>query len=202
MTPTISTAGLTRTYGDHVALDDVTVYIEQNTITGLLGRNGAGKSTFMRIVTAQEFASSGTVRVFGKNPVENDNVLRRIVFVREDQQFPDFKVAHELRAASWFYPNWDEQFANTLTADFDLPRNRPIKKLSRGMRSALSIVMGLAARAELTLLDEPYAGLDAVARQVFYDRLLADYTHNPRTVLLSHTPDRRNFRSNRARRHD
>ena len=112
-------------------------------------------------------------------------MLRRMVFVREDQVFPEIKVWQALRAASWFYPDWDEEFAETLLADFELPRNRTIKRLSRGMQSALSIVLGLAARAELTLLDEPYAGLDAVARQIFYDRLLADYAEHPRTVLLS-----------------
>ncbi|WP_410659751.1 ABC transporter ATP-binding protein [Amycolatopsis sp. lyj-112] len=185
MTSTISTAGLTRRYGDHLALDDVTVDIAEGKITGLLGRNGAGKSTFLRIVTAQEFAGTGTVRVFGENPVENERVLSRLVLVREDQQFPDFKVRHALAAASWFYPNWDAELADTLLRDFDLPLKRPIKKLSRGMRSALSITIGLAARAELTLLDEPYAGLDAVARQLFYDRLLDDYSSHPRTVLLS-----------------
>jgi len=185
MTPTISTVGLTRGYRGQTALDDVTVDVAQGSVTGLLGRNGAGKSTFMRVVTAQEFATGGTVRVFGENPVENDGVLRRMVFVREDQQFPDFKVRHAVQAASWFYPNWNAEFADSLLTDFDLPGNRAIKKLSRGMRSALSIVIGLAARAELTLLDEPYAGLDAGARQLFYDRLLADYTAHPRTVLLS-----------------
>ncbi|MFE6611447.1 ABC transporter ATP-binding protein [Amycolatopsis sp. NPDC057786] len=185
MTPTISTTGLTRRYGDHVALGDVSVDIEEGKITGLLGRNGAGKSTFLRIVTAQEFASAGSVRVFGESPVENERVLKRLVLVREDQQFPDFKVRHALSAASWFYPNWDAELADTLLRDFDLPTKRPIKKLSRGMRSALSITIGLAARAELTLLDEPYAGLDAVARQLFYDRLLDDYSACPRTILLS-----------------
>lgn len=185
MTPTISVTGLTRKYRDQTALDGITVDVEHGSITGLLGHNGSGKSTFMRIVTAQEFATSGTVRVFGEDPVENDDVLRRMVFVREDQLFPDFKVMHAVRTASWFYPNWNAELADELLRDFGLPLNRAIKRLSRGMRSALSIVIGLAARAELTLLDEPYAGLDAGARQLFYDRLLADYTQHPRTVLLS-----------------
>jgi ABC-2 type transport system ATP-binding protein len=87
--------------------------------------------------------------------------------------------------ASWFYPNWSAELAEALLADFGLPLNRKLKKLSRGMRSAVGIIIGLAARAEVTLFDEPYAGLDAVARQVFYDRLLADYAEHPRTVLLS-----------------
>jgi ABC-2 type transport system ATP-binding protein len=185
MTPTISVTGLTRRYRDQLALDDVTVDIDGPSITGLLGRNGAGKSTLMRIIANQEFASAGTVRVFGASPVENDTVLRRMVLVREDQAFPDFKVRHAVRAASWFYPNWNSERADSLLRDFDLPANRAIKKLSRGMRSALGIVIGLAAQAELTLFDEPYAGLDAVARQLFYDRLLAAYAEHPTTVILS-----------------
>jgi ABC-2 type transport system ATP-binding protein len=185
MTPAISVTGLTRRYRGHLALDNVTFETQDGVITGLLGRNGAGKTTLMKIITGQEFASAGDVRVFGTNPVENDAVLRRMVFVREDQIYPDFKVGHLLRTASRFYPDWSDELADTLLADFDLPAGRPVKKLSRGMRSAVGIIIGLAARAELTLFDEPYAGLDAVARQVFYDRLLADYGAYPRTVLLS-----------------
>jgi ABC-2 type transport system ATP-binding protein len=185
MTPTISVVGLTRRFHDQLALDDVTLDIEGPSITGLLGRNGAGKSTLMRILANQEFASTGTVRLFGASPVENDAILRRMVLVREDQSFPDFRVCHALRAASWFYPNWSSELADALLRDFDLPSKRAIKKLSRGMRSALGIVIGLAARAEITLFDEPYAGLDAVARQLFYDRLLASYVDNPGIVVLS-----------------
>jgi len=168
-----------------VALDDVSVDIEAGSITGLLGRNGAGKTTLLRILAGQEFPSSGSVSVLGGPPAENDHVLRRMAFVREDQAYPDFEVRHALRAASWFYPNWDGDLADSLLADFALPPGRAVNKLSRGMRSALGIVIGLAARAEVTLFDEPYAGLDAVARQVFYDRLLADYAECPRTILLS-----------------
>jgi ABC-2 type transport system ATP-binding protein len=179
MTPTISVTGLTRRYRDQLALDDVTVDIDGPTITGLLGRNGAGKSTLMRIIANQEFASAGSVRVFGASAAENDAILRRMVFVREDQAFPDFKVDQALRAASWFYPNWYAELADALLRDFDLPANRAIKKLSRGMRSALGIVIGLAAQTEITLFDEPYAGLDAVARRLFYDRLLTSYAEVP-----------------------
>lgn len=185
MTPTISVSGVTRRYRDHVALDDVSVDITGPTITGLLGRNGAGKSTLLRIIANQEFASAGRVAVFGASPVENDAVLRRVVLVREDQIFPDVRVCHALQMASWFHPQWNGELAETLLRDFELPRKRPIKKLSRGMRSALGIVIGLAAQAEVTVFDEPYAGLDAVARQLFYDRLLASYADRPRTVVLS-----------------
>src|ERR1700743_3092490 len=185
MTPAISVASLTRRYRDQVALDDVNVEIEAGSITGLLGRNGAGKTTLLRILAGHDVPAVGTVSVLGEPPAENEHVLRRMVFVREDQAYPDFKVRHALRAASWFYPNWDAGLADTLIADFDLRRDKVIKKRSRGMRSALGITIGLAARAEVTLFDEPYAGLDAVARQIFYDRLLAGDAAHPRTILLS-----------------
>jgi ABC-2 type transport system ATP-binding protein len=112
--------------------------------------------------------------VLGASPVTSDALLHRMVFVREDhpvqQRYPDyglpggFKVWHALRAASWFYPGWDSELAGALVSDFSLPPGRAVKRLSRGMRSALGIVIGLAARAEVTLFDEPYAGLDPVAR--------------------------------------
>lgn len=185
MTPAVSVAGLTRRYRGQLTLDHVSVDIEAGSVTGLLGRNGAGKTTLMRIIAGQEFASGGSVRVFGASPAGDDRVLRRMVFIREDQAYPDFKVGDALRAASWFYPNWSGELAGSLMADFALPPGRAVKKLSRGMRSALGIVIGLAARAEVTMLDEPYAGLDAVASQLFYDRLLAEVAEHPRTVLLS-----------------
>jgi len=185
MTPIVVLDHVSRRYRGVAALDDVSAVLQANTITGLLGRNGAGKSTLMRIITGQEFLSSGAVRVYGQNPLENDAVLGRMIFVKESQVYPDIKVKRALEAASWFYPNWDAELAGQLMDDFALPANRAIKKLSRGMASAVGIVIGLAAHAEITLFDEPYLGLDAVARQIFYDRLLADYAEHPRTVLLS-----------------
>jgi ABC-2 type transport system ATP-binding protein len=185
MTPPIVATALGRRYRDQAALEDVSLTVEPGTVTGLLGRNGAGKTTLMRIITGLEFPTTGAIAVFGQAPAENDAVLRRMVFVREEQVYPDLRVDQAIRVASWFYPNWNEDLARQLLADFDLPSQRRIRKLSRGMRSAVGIVIGLAARAELTLFDEPYAGLDAVARQLFYDRLLADFAEHPRTVVLS-----------------
>ena len=185
-TPVVEVTGLTKRFGDVVALDDVTLTFKQHAITGLLGRNGAGKTTLMQTITGQDFASSGQVRVFGEHPVENAKVLSRISFIKESQRYPDdFKPLHVFRCAPWFYENWDAEFAERLIDDFQLPVSRRIKKLSRGQLSAVGVIVGLAARAPLTFFDEPYLGLDAVARQIFYDRLLEDYSEHPRTVILS-----------------
>jgi ABC-2 type transport system ATP-binding protein len=185
VTAAISVTGLGRNYRDHQALADVTFEIDSPSIVGLLGRNGAGKSTLLRILAGQEFATAGRVQVFGAEPLENDAVLRRMILVREDQTYPDLRIRHVLAAAALAYPNWDPDLAHTLLDAYELPLNRPVKKLSRGMRTALGITIGLAARAEVTLFDEPYSGLDAVARTLFYDQLLADFTAHPRCIVLS-----------------
>ena len=186
MTAVIEVKNLTKRYRETVAADEVSFSIEKDTIYGLLGRNGAGKTTVMSILTAQNFATSGTVRVFGENPYENAGVLRRMCFVREGQKYPDDATArHAFRMAQLFFPHWDQAFADRLVAEFQLPLKKAIKKLSRGQLSAVGVIIGLASRAEITFFDEPYLGLDAVARQIFYDRLLEDYSEHPRTVILS-----------------
>lgn len=177
---------LTKTYKTTTALNDVSLSIEQDSIYGLLGRNGAGKTTLMSILTAQNFATSGEVEVFGENPYENARVLRRMCFVRESQKYPeDSNAKHALANARLFFPHWDQALAEELVDEFRLPLKTTIKKLSRGQQSAVGVIIGLASRAEITFFDEPYLGFDAVARQTFYDRLIADYADHPRTVVLS-----------------
>jgi len=185
-TAAIQARGLSRHYGRVRAVDDVSFAIPTGTICGLLGRNGAGKSTVMQLVTGQEFPSSGEVLLDGEHPVENARVLSRVAFIKESQKYPDdFRPKHVLAAAPSFFEHWDADFAARLVDEFRLPVNTRIKKLSRGQLSSIGVIVGLAARAPITLLDEPYLGLDAVARQLFYDTLLADYAAHPRTILLS-----------------
>lgn len=186
-TKTIASArDLGKRFGDFAALDAIDFSLQEKKIYGLLGRNGAGKTTLMQILTGQEFPTSGAVEVFGQAPHENARVLTDVCFVKESQKYPDdFKVRHVLASARHLLPHWNEELAQTLMEDFDLPSCRKVKKLSRGMTSALGVTVGLASRAPLTLFDEPYLGLDAVARHLFYDRLLADYAAHPRTVVLS-----------------
>ena len=177
---------LTKKYRDNVALDDIAFTLEANRIYGLLGRNGAGKTTVMSILTAQNFPTKGTVEVFGQAPFENSKVLGRMCFIRESQKYPeDFTPKHAFKAASMFFRNWDQGLCETLIKDFELPMTRAIKKISRGQLSAVGVIIGLASRAELTFFDEPYLGLDAVARQLFYDHLIQDYAEHPRTIVLS-----------------
>ncbi|MDN4479838.1 ABC transporter ATP-binding protein [Demequina muriae] len=186
MTAIVEATGLTKRFGRVHAVEDATFSLDEGGIHGLLGRNGAGKTTMMQLLTGQEFATEGEARIFGESPVENAHALRRVCFIKESQVYPDgFKGKHVLRSAPWFFDRWDAAFAERLVRAFNAPLDRPMKKMSRGQRSAIGVIVGLASRAELTFLDEPYAGLDAVARQRFYDLLLEDYTAHPRTVVLS-----------------
>jgi ABC-2 type transport system ATP-binding protein len=168
------------------ALDQLTTSVVEGAITGLLGRNGAGKSTFLRLLAGHLAPTTGRVAVLGSSPFENDGVLRQTCFVRDAQPYPDwFSVRQALAAGAVTCPGWDSALAAELVADFGIPLDRQVRKLSRGKLSAVGIVLGMASRAPLTLFDEPTLGLDAVARQTFYVRLLADYADNPRTIVLS-----------------
>ncbi|WP_205516881.1 ABC transporter ATP-binding protein [Paenibacillus sp. SYP-B3998] len=182
----IEVKGLTKSYGKVTVIEDISFKIEANKIYGLLGRNGAGKTTIMHMITAQLFPTSGELKVFDESPFENRRVLSRICFIKESQKYPDnYQVVDVLEVAEALFPNWDREYAYALIEDFRLPLKRKMKKLSRGMLSSVGIVVGLASRAPLTIFDEPYLGLDAVARSMFYDRLLQDYTEYPRTIILS-----------------
>ena len=186
MTTVVEVKNLTKRYRTTTAVENVSFSLERDTIYGLLGRNGAGKTTVMSILTAQNFATSGDVRIFGEEPYENARVLSRMCFVRESQRYPDgWRARNALKAASLIFPNWNEEVAQRLIKEFQLPLNRDIKKVSRGQLSAIGVIIGIASRAEITFFDEPYLGLDAVARQLFYDRLIEDYAEHPRTVILS-----------------
>ncbi|MBW8348852.1 ABC transporter ATP-binding protein [Bacillus sp. IITD106] len=186
MNEVVRVSKLNKFYDDHKAIQDISFSIKENKIYGLLGRNGAGKTTLMKMITAQIFPTSGDLNVFGEEPYENAKVLSQICFIKESQKYPDnFTVRDILEVSKSFFPNWDEEYAYSLVEDFNLPLKKKNKGLSRGMHSALGIVVGLASRAPLTIFDEPYLGLDAVSRELFYNRLMEDYTEHPRTVILS-----------------
>ena len=152
----------------------------------MLGRNGAGKTTFLDLITSRIFADSGDIRIFGQNVVENQELLPKLCYMPEKNLFiATMRVSDIIQLASGFYDNFDMDYANRLCIKFSLDVNKKYKTLSRGYESILRIVIGLASRAPVTIFDEPVLGLDAAVRDLFYRELLEDYSNNPRTFIVS-----------------
>jgi len=186
MTNAIEIDHVSRGFGQVRALDDVSFTVPEHSILGLLGRNGAGKTTIMSIMAGQDRATTGRVDILGHSPFEHAATLSQISYVRDNQRYPDdYRLHHVLRIAPEFAPNWSTELAAELADGFRIPTTTRIKKLSRGQLSSVAIVLGLASRASVTLLDEPYLGLDVTARARFHTVLLRDYEEHPRTIVLS-----------------
>jgi ABC-2 type transport system ATP-binding protein len=184
--PAVDVRHVTRRFGKTTALDDVTLSFPANTVCGLLGRNGAGTTTLMSLIAGHDRPDAGEVLVGGGQPFENPAVLANLCFIRDNQRYPDeYQLGHILRVLPAFYDAWDEDLAQRIVTELRIPMKTKLRKLSRGQQSAVAIVIGLASRAPLTIFDEPYLGLDATARRVFYDLLIADLADYPRTVLVS-----------------
>ena len=182
--------GLCKAYGSKQVLQNLDLTIQPGKIYGLIGRNGAGKTTLLGILTAQNTKDGGEVTYGGQPVWENQEALDHICFSRELQpvQFGgqnNLKVRDYLRAAAIFYPNWDREYAGRLLAEFQLGPKKKICQLSKGQMSMVTILVALASRAPLTILDEPAAGLDVVMRERFYQLLLDDFAKTGRTFLVS-----------------
>jgi len=181
---------LCKTYNEHDVLRDLDLEIESGKIYGLIGRNGTGKTTLLSILTAQNTHDSGEVTLNGEPVWENAEALSHLCFSRELQPTlingaNTLKVRHYLRSAAIFYQNWDESYARQLLKEFDLDTSKKICQLSKGQMSMVTILIALASRADITILDEPVAGLDVVMRERFYRLLLDDYAETGRTFIVS-----------------
>jgi ABC-2 type transport system ATP-binding protein len=172
------------------ALDGATCAFPAGAITGLLGRNGAGKTSMIGLLAGFRRPTSGTVRVgpegYERDPWENPAIVSGVQVVRESGDvMPDEKVGVTLRHYGAVRPEWDADYAERLLDLFEVDARKNPASLSRGKRSALGATIGLASRAPMTIFDEVYLGMDAPTRYTFYDELLKDYAEHPRTIILS-----------------
>ncbi|MFN7250490.1 MAG: ABC transporter ATP-binding protein [Anaerobacillus sp.] len=178
--------GLTKTYGTGKAINRLSFTIEQNKITGLIGRNGAGKTTLLKIIAGFLRPTSGEVTVFSENPFNNLKVSQNLIFIDDNMTLPQSLCLMDiLHSASKFYGNWDMELATKLFEYFSLNPDTLQQNLSKGMKSTFNSIIGLASRCPLTIFDEPTTGMDASVRKDFYRALLKDYLEHPRTILLS-----------------
>ncbi|MEH7883973.1 ABC transporter ATP-binding protein [Bacillus sp. JJ1609] len=177
---------VTKSYGKKKALDDLTFSLGENKITGLIGRNGAGKTTMLKIAAGFLRETSGEIKVFGEHPFNNLTVSANTILIDNDMNLPAALTLEEiLQTAEDFYPNWDMKLAQRLFQYFSLHPKQTHPGLSKGMKNTFNAIMGLAARCPLTIFDEPTNGMDAGVRKDFYRALLKDYIAYPRTILIS-----------------
>ena len=189
-TGVLSAKGVCKSYGNNQVLQDLDLDIQPGKIYGLIGRNGAGKTTLLSILTAQNTKDSGEVTYNGKPVWENQDALSHICFSRELQPTlftgpNNMKIKYYLNTAAIFYPNWDQEYAQRLLQEFKLNPKKKISQLSKGQMSMVTILLALASGSDITILDEPAAGLDVVMRERFYQLLLEDYAKTGRTFIVS-----------------
>src|SRR3970282_2405227 len=185
--PVINVSELTRRFGATTALDAVTLSLPRGAVYGLVGANGAGKTTLIKHILGLLRAETGSVRVFGLDPVADPVAfLSRIGYLSEENDLTGWMRVDELiRYSRAFYPAWDDADAEELRQTFALDPTARIKELSKGQKARAGLLLALAHRPELLLLDEPSSGLDPVVRRDILEAVLRTIAHEGRTVLFS-----------------
>lgn len=185
--PVVQIARLTRQFGTKTALDNVSLTVPRGGVFGLIGGNGAGKTTLIKHILGMLRAQTGSVEVFGLDPVANPvGTLGRIGYLSENRDLPDWMRVGELMGYTRaFYPTWDDRYAEELRVMFDLDPKAKVQNLSRGQRARAGLLVALAYRPDLLLLDEPSSGLDPIVRRDILGAIIRTIADEGRTVLFS-----------------
>jgi ABC-2 type transport system ATP-binding protein len=186
-TPVVDVNDLSRSFGAKRALDGVSFRATPGQVYGLVGANGAGKTTLLKHVLGLLRATTGSVRVFGLDPVRDPvGVLCRVGYLSEERELPEWMRIDELMAYTQaFHPTWDASYARELMETFGLDQAKKVRELSKGMRAQAGLVTAVAHRPELLILDEPSSGLDAVVRRDILDAIVRTIADDGRTVIFS-----------------
>jgi len=183
----IEVSELTRRFGAKTALDSVSLCMPRGAVYGLVGANGAGKTTLIKHILGLLRAESGSVRVFGLDPVDDPvAVLSRIGYLSEENDLPAWmRIDELLRYSRAFYPAWDDAYAEELRRTFALDAAAKISHLSKGQKARAGLLVALAYRPELLVLDEPSSGLDPIVRRDILGAVIRTIADEGRTVLFS-----------------
>ena len=177
---------LTKKYRKNLVLNAISLEFREETIYGLLGRNGVGKSTLLNIISNRIFKNSGEVLVDGEAAEENAKAQEKIFLMSETNLYPEtMKCSEIIKWTKEFYPDTDIDLANELAKKFSLDISKKFGALSTGQRTIIKLVAAISSNAKYTFLDEPVLGLDANHRELFYKILIEEYTRNPRTFVIS-----------------
>lgn len=186
MSNVIETRSLSMRFGKNHVLRGVDLDIAEGTVTALLGRNGIGKSTLLRILVGLHPPTAGTARVLGLDPAKRGPDVRRLVGYLPDRvEVPKWMtVADHLRFLEPFWPTWDKALVADLLARLALDAKAKVATLSKGQRAKHALVAALAHRPEVLLLDEPFSGLDPVVRHEVLGAMIGHLREEGRTVLV------------------
>ena len=177
---------VTKSYRTHTVLKEMNFTIKQGVLTGIIGRNGVGKTTLMKLIVGFIEETSGKVEVFSEKPFNSLKVSANSILVDDGMNFPNpMTVTDILKECNRFYANWDAGLAERLVSYFGFHPTARHTQLSKGKKSTFNAIIGIAAHCALTIFDEPTTGMDSSVRKDFYRALLKDYLAYPRTILLS-----------------
>lgn len=186
--PAVATRGLAKRFGEVAALDGVDLRVPRGAVYVLAGANGAGKTTLLEVLLDLVRADAGTAEVFGLDVRRRGPEVRAhvgYVPARSEWGYRWMTAGRMMRHHAAFYPTWDGDYAARLAGLFDLPLDRPYGALSKGLARRVQLVLALAHRPPLLLLDEPTDGLDLVARDELMGVLAEHLVERPTTVLVS-----------------
>ena len=182
----IEARGLRKTFNATVALDGISLRVEQGHILGLIGPNGAGKTTALNAILGLT-PYEGELRVLGHDPWrERDQLMRDVCFIADVAILPRWlRVSQALDYVAGVHPRFDRTKAEGFLAKTDIRRSSKVRELSKGMVTQLHLALVMAIDARLLVLDEPTLGLDILFRKQFYDSLLNDYFDHSRTIIVT-----------------
>jgi ABC-2 type transport system ATP-binding protein len=185
--PAIDLQAVYKSFRSNDVLRGVTLRVEPGRTFAFLGRNAAGKTTTIRMLLGLLKRDSGTIRVLGLDPEKEPlEVRRRVGYLAEDQtMYGWMRVEEILRFVAPFYPTWDHDLALRYTRDFELPLRTRIRHLSKGQNVRLGLVLALAHRPDVVVLDDPSIGLDPIMRKQFNRDLITHLQGEGRTVFYS-----------------
>lgn len=185
--PVVRIEHLSRRFRSKKALDDVSLDIPCGCVLGLVGENGAGKTTLLKHVLGLYKPEHGSVKVFGKSPCEHPvEVLSQVGYLSEDRSLPAWMTIAELvNYTAAYYPTWDGTYAKELENTFELNAGQKVNTLSRGQKARVGLLLALAYRPALLVLDEPSSGLDAIVRQDILGAIIRTVANDGRTVVFS-----------------
>ncbi len=186
MSNIVEAKGLCKSYGKFKALNNVDLSIPNGSISGLIGPNGAGKTTVLKALTGL-CDVEGELSVAGRDPREaRHKLMQDVCFIADVGILPKWlKVSQIIDYVEAVHPKFDRSKAEKFLSTTEIPANKRVKELSKGMVTQLHLALVMAIEVKLLVLDEPTLGLDIIYRKEFYDRLLNDYYDGGRTIIIS-----------------